>query len=80
MDKPSQYFYDLEKIRGKSKNIMELVNDKGEVVKKPQDIINVIEKLYQDLYDEENTNKDEQDKIYKLLRKNKITENSSCDI
>ena len=43
MDKPSLYFYDLEKIRGKSENIMELVNDKGEVVKKPQDIINVIE-------------------------------------
>ena len=37
--------------------------------------MNVIEKFYQNLYDEEDTNKEEQDKIYTLPGKNKITEN-----
>ena len=75
MDRPSQYFYNLEKIRRKSKNITELLNDKGEIVNNQKEIMNTVEKFYQNLYDEEHTNKNDQNTIYKLLEKNKITEN-----
>ena len=50
MDKPSKYFYALEKARNKTKNVLELVDDKGKLVNSKTEILNTIESYYQDLY------------------------------
>ena len=72
MDKPSKYFYDLEKMRGKSKNIEELSNENGNTINTKEDILAEIEHFYTKLYSQEPTNKTEQEKIYKLLEKKQI--------
>ena len=71
MDKPSKYFYDLEKIRGKSKNIDELKSKEGTILTRKEDILNEIENFYTKLYDREPTDK-HQDKIYQLIKEKKI--------
>ena len=68
MDKPSKYFYDLEKIRGKSKNIDELKNMEGSTLTRKEDILNEIENFFTKLYDKEPTDKHQQDRIYKLIK------------
>ena len=72
MDKPSKYFFDLEKIRGKSKNIEELRNKEGEILITKEDILLEIEEFYTKLYKNEPTYKQQQDNIYKLLSEKKI--------
>ena len=72
MDKPSKYFYDLEKIRGKSKNIDELKSKEGTILTRKEDILNEIENFYTKLYDKETTDKHQQDKIYQLIKEKKI--------
>ena len=72
MDKPSKYFFDLEKIRGKAKSIDEIKNKEGEMLTTKEEILNEIEDFYSNLYKKEPTDKQQQEKIYRLLSKKKI--------
>ena len=77
MDKPSKYFYALEKARNKSKNIIELINNKGEVVNSKPKILDTIENFYQDLYGMGKTDEHEKQNIYNALECLKLKENAT---
>ena len=72
MDRPSPYFFQLEKIRGKPNSIESLTDNLGENKTEKQEVLNTIKDFYTDLYKKETTSETEQNEIVKQIKSRHI--------